>query len=156
MSARGGKTRTRIDLESYFPYRMAVLAEQVSLAVAAVYAERFHLSRQEWRVLAAIGEGEGVAAIDVGRITTLDKMQVSRAMRGLEERGIVRRAEQAGDRRRRIVTLTAKGRSLYQEIVPLALAREAALLAPLSPDERGLLDSIMGKIADAALAMRRS
>ncbi|MDU0959595.1 MAG: MarR family transcriptional regulator, partial [Bradyrhizobium sp.] len=39
-----------LKLQEYFPYRLARLAEQVSLAVAEVYADRFALSRQEWRI----------------------------------------------------------------------------------------------------------
>lgn len=140
-----------LDLQRYFPYRLAILAEQVSLAVAEVYAKRFHLSRQEWRVLAVLGANDHVAATDIGRITTLDKMQVSRAMQALEARGIVRRTEAADDRRKRLVELTAAGRALYQEIVPLAVEREAAILATLSRDDVAALDRIMTKIAEGAV-----
>ena len=72
-----------LDLQQYFPYRLARLAEQVSLAVAEVYLERFSLSRQEWRVLAILGARAEIATKEVGPLTTLDKMQVSRAMKGL-------------------------------------------------------------------------
>lgn len=141
-----------IDLQRYFPYRLAVLAEQVSLAVAEVYAQRFDLTRPEWRVLAVLGGNDQVSATDIGRVTTLDKMQISRAMQNMEVRGIIKRSQAARDRRRRIVALTAAGRALYREIVPLALAREAKLLAGLSADELTALDTIMAKIAAAATA----
>jgi len=139
-----------MELQRYFPYRLAVLAEQVSMAVADVYAKRFHLTRAEWRILAALGDGSETAATDIGRITTLDKMQVSRAMQRLERRGIVRRAEARSDRRKRMVRLTDDGRALYAEIVPLALAREAAILATLSIEERRMLDRMMDRVCDTA------
>ncbi|MEQ1612325.1 MAG: MarR family transcriptional regulator [Hyphomicrobiaceae bacterium] len=149
--ASGGDegTAVTIDLQSYFPYRLAVLAEQVSLAVAQVYAQRFDLTRQEWRVLAVLGGTTEASATDIGHITSLDKMQVSRAMRNLEARGVIRRSESTDDRRRRLVELTKAGRALYREIVPLALAREATLLAALSPDELTALEFMMDKIAAA-------
>lgn len=139
---------TELDLQQYFPYRLARLAEQVSLAVAEVYLERFALSRQEWRVLAILGARAEIATKEVGPLTTLDKMQVSRAMKGLEARGIVRRTHAADDRRELIVALTPAGRALYQKIVPLALEREARLLALLTPDEIKILDRVMRKLSD--------
>ena len=60
-----------LKLQEYFPYRLARLAEQVSLAVAEVYADRFALSRQEWRILAALGEQPRLPTKQIGRLTTL-------------------------------------------------------------------------------------
>jgi DNA-binding MarR family transcriptional regulator len=136
-----------LDLQSYFPYRLARLAEQVSLAVAEVYGERFALSRQEWRVLAILGARENIATKEIGRLTTLDKMQVSRAVQGLEARGIVTRKHDPDDRRERIVSLTAEGCALYRSIVPFALEREAKLLAVLTPEEISVLDRAMRKLS---------
>jgi len=138
-----------LDLQRYFPYRLARLAEQVSLALAEVYSERFGLSRQEWRVLAVLGARSEIATKEVSPLTTLDKMQVSRAVQGLEARGIVSRISDPRDRRERIVSLTAAGRSLYRRVVPLALEREAALLAVLTPQERQALGRAMHKLSVA-------
>lgn len=137
-----------LDLQQYFPYRLARLAEQVSVAVAEVYLERFALSRQEWRVLAILGARSAIATKEVGPLTTLDKMQVSRAMKGLEARGIVRRTHASDDRRELIVALTEAGRALYRKIAPLALEREAKLLALLTPEEITILDRVMRKLSD--------
>lgn len=137
-----------LDLQQYFPYRLARLAEQVSVAVAEVYLERFALSRQEWRVLAILGARSAIATKEVGPLTTLDKMQVSRAMKGLEGRGIVRRTHASDDRRELIVALTEAGRALYRKIAPLALEREAKLLALLTPEETKILNRVMRKLSD--------
>ncbi len=143
-----------LDLQAFFPYRLAVLAEQVSLALAAVYTDRFDLTRQEWRILALLGTRAAIAATELGRAATLDKMQVSRAIRGLEARGLIRRSEAADDRRRKIVTLTAAGRALYRRIAPLAARRAAAILRGLSPRETLQLGAMMTRIAEAASALR--
>ncbi len=145
--AAGTDDGVELDLQQYFPYRLARLAEQVSLAVAEVYAERFSLTRQEWRVLAILGARAEIATKEIGPLTTLDKMQVSRAVQGLEARGIVSRKHDANDRRELIVSLTSAGRALYRKIVPYALAREARLLSVLTPDEISLLDRVMRKLS---------
>ena len=141
-----------LDLQRYFPYRLARLAEQVSLAVAEVYATRFALSRQEWRILAVLGARPELPTKEIGRLTTLDKMHVSRAMQTLEERGIVRRSRDPDDGRERIVALTPSGRALYRKIVPYALEREAALLAALTAEEVAAMDVVIDKLAAAASA----
>jgi len=143
-----------MDLQTFFPYRLAVLAEQVSLAVAPVYAARFRLSRQEWRILAVVGPCAEISTTDVCRTTTLDKMQVSRAIQSLEKRGFVKRFAPANDRRRKTVALTAAGRTLYRRIVPLASQREAAILRGLSSQELVQFNATMAKIAAAAAALR--
>lgn len=138
-----------LDLQQYFPYRLARLAKQVSLAVAEVYSERFALTRQEWRVLAILGARPDIPTKEIGPLTTLDKMQVSRAVQGLEARGIVSRKHHADDRRELIVSLTPAGRALYRKIVPFALAREAELLAVLTTEEAKVLDRVMHKLSAA-------
>ena len=139
-----------LDLQQYFPYRLARLAEQVSLAVAEVYADRFALSRQEWRILAVLGTRPELPTKEIGRLTTLDKMNVSRAMQSLEARGIVRRTRDPEDGRERIVALTDAGRALYRRIVPYAVEREASLLAVLTREEIATLNTVMRKLSAAA------
>jgi len=141
-----------LDLQRYFPYRLARLAEQVSLAVAEVYATRFALSRQEWRILAVLGARSELPTKEIGRLTTLDKMHVSRAMQALEARGIVKRSRDPDDGRERIVALTASGRALYRKIVPYALERETCLLAVLTPEEIATMDAVIDKLAAVATA----
>lgn len=133
-------------LADFFPYRLAVLAEHVSQAVAQLYGDRFQITRAEWRVLAALGANNGMAAKDIGAYSTLDKMQVSRAVARLEETGLITRATDDADRRAKILTLTVSGRALFQKIVPLARAREDYLLEDLDPQERAMLEKAMAKV----------
>ncbi len=134
------------DLTRFFPYRLAVLAERVSLAVSQLYADRFDLTRAEWRVLAALGANRTMSAKDIGPYSTLDKMQVSRAVARLEERGLVRREEDASDRRAKILSLTPAGRAMHQKIVPLVRAREDYLLGEMTPEERTLFERAMASV----------
>lgn len=140
-----------MDLQHFFPYRLAVLADAVSRAVAAVYDRRFGLGREEWRVIAALAEGP-MRTGDVIVHTTLDKMQVSRAVARLEAAALVER-EPDDDRRARVLRLTASGRALYRRIAPLALAREAFLLDALDADERRALDRTIDKLLQRAQLM---
>src|SRR5512139_291376 len=128
-----------MELQRFFPYRLAVLADVVSRAIAGVYGPRFDLGRDEWRVLAALAEGP-MKTGEVIAHTTLDKMQVSRAVARLEGNGPIEREADSADRRARVLRLTSEGRTLFRRIAPLAQAREAFLLEALDADERRVLD----------------
>jgi DNA-binding MarR family transcriptional regulator len=142
-TAAGERGLDGFDLTRFFPYRLAVFAERVSLAVSQLYADRFDLTRAEWRVIAALGANRTMAAKDIGPYSTLDKMQVSRAVTRLEERGLVHRDADASDRRAKILSLTPAGRALHRRIVPLVRAREDWLLGALDPAERALFERFM-------------
>ena len=88
-----------------------------------------HLSLSEWRVLLVVADRPGISAQDLADYIGLDKMSVSRAVRGLESRKrLVRRASNR-DRRSRLLYLTAEGWRIYREIAASGLARERAVFA---------------------------
>lgn len=150
---RHAASEQAFELAGFFPYRLAVLADCVSQAVAQVYAERFQLTRAEWRVMAALGAMRAMAASEIGPYSTLDKMQVSRAVARLEKVGLVVRRPDPKDLRARILSLTSKGSALLGKIVPLVQARERHLLETLTPAERSALESAMKALFERAGAL---
>lgn len=135
-----------MDLNRFFPYRVAVLAEAVSRSVSQVYAERFDLSRDEWRVLAALAQVGRMKMVRLVEHTTLDKMQVSRAVARLESGGLLVREPDPEDRRGWVLHLTTAGRNLHRKIVPMVQARESFLLDALEPAERAALEAALDKV----------
>lgn len=139
-----------MDLDNFLPYRLALLSEQVSQCVALVYRERFGLSRDEWRVLAALADGRTVKTGTVIQTTALDKMQVSRAVKSLQDRGCLERLPDPEDGRGWLLRLTPAGRSLVQKITPIVRAREAFLLEVLSGEEREVLNRAIVRLGEQA------
>jgi DNA-binding MarR family transcriptional regulator len=46
------------------------------------------------------------------------------------------------------LSLSAKGRAIYDDVAPLALHLEEVLLGALTPDERKALNRLMDKLTD--------
>jgi DNA-binding MarR family transcriptional regulator len=136
-----------LQLEHFLPYRLSVLTNRVSAAIARHYSERFNLSVPEWRVMAVLGGASNLSASEVAARTAMDKVQVSRAVVGLTAARRVQRQFDAKDRRITRLSLTAKGRAIYEEIVPLALHLEAVLLSALSAEEKSQLDRLLEKLS---------
>jgi DNA-binding MarR family transcriptional regulator len=142
----------QLDLERFLPYRLSVLSNTISQAIAREYAERFDLSVTEWRVIAVLGRFPGVSANEVAERTAMDKVAVSRAVNRLLAAGRIKRETHDDDRRRSVLELTAKGRRVYEQIAPRALAHERALLEALDDDERAWLERILRKLDAHGLA----
>jgi len=122
------------------PFRLNRLAAAVSRHLSAVYRARFALEVPEWRVMATVGQDLGCTAQHVADSTRMHKTRVSRAIAHLARRGLIERVASERDRRERALRLTRAGRRLYAKLVPLALARERALLACMSgAEQRSLL-----------------
>jgi DNA-binding MarR family transcriptional regulator len=140
----------RLELAQFLPYRLSVLTNRVSSAIARTYSARFGLTIPEWRVMAVLGGAGGLSARDVAECTAMDKVQVSRAIARLLAKKRVQRLSDVSDARVMRLSLTAKGRAIYDEIAPLALTLEDILLDALSPAERATLDRIMTKLGRQA------
>lgn len=143
----------RLQLDRFLPYRLSVLANTVSSGIARLYAERFQMTIPEWRVMAVIGCYGPQSANEVCRRTAMDKVRVSRAVASLTGAGRLKRSTDRGDRRRSVLTLTAKGLAVHDRIVPLARAAEARLLHALTAAERRQVDRLVAKLQDRAGAV---
>jgi len=141
------RARRRLALDAFVPYRLSVLTNQVSDAIARRYADRFSLTIPEWRVMATLGETPDLSARDVAARTAMDKVQVSRAVSSLMAAKRVQRSYDAEDGRITRLSLTRAGRTIYDEIVPLALHLEEIFLSTLSAEERKTFDRLLSKLA---------
>lgn len=146
-------THRRLDLDRFLPYRLSVLSNAVSAAIAREYASRFRLGITEWRVMAVLGLLPGLSAGEVAERTAMDKVAVSRAVARLIAAGRVERSIAGHDRRRSVLRLSEAGYAVYDQVVPIALGHERQLLAGLSEADREALDRILAKLAQAELAL---
>ena len=137
----------KLDLFRFVPFRLNRLAAEVSAALSSEYQERYGLDIPEWRVLATLGfRVEPCSAQYISHCTRTHKSTISRAVTALMKRQIVERVENADDRREFRLRMTAKGKALYEELIPRLLRREQEILACLSAPERKNLAALLGKI----------
>jgi len=137
------------DLDRFLPYLLNVLASRASHELAAVYEARFGITIPEWRVIAHLAQNRKVSVRDVHARADMDKSKASRAAARLEAAGLLEKRVNAGDRRLVELSLTRRGRRLFAEIAPLALAFERDFTAALSADETVALRAMVGKLLAA-------
>jgi DNA-binding MarR family transcriptional regulator len=144
---------SKLHLENFLPYRLSVLSNTVSSAIAAAYFAHFGLSIPEWRVMAVLAANPGLSAAEVTARTAMDKVAVSRAVATLLAVGRMRRTTAKADRRRTHLELTPAGARVYAQVVPVALNYERHLIAPLTARDRATLDRILRVLLGRAVEL---
>ncbi|MBN8845098.1 MAG: MarR family transcriptional regulator [Sphingomonadales bacterium] len=140
----------KLNLDNFLPYRLSIASNALSERIATEYQNRFGLKIPEWRLMAVLGEGKSLTQRELVAATRMDKVTVNRAAKALADRQLIARLAHEADGRSHHLELTETGRSLYDAIVPAALASEARLESNLSPDERKVLLAILAKLTAAA------
>ena len=140
-------------LADFMPYRLSVTTNAVSDLIAGEYRARFGLKIPEWRVMAVLGDAGSQTQRELVGATRMDKVAVNRACKVLEDRGLVTRSPNARDGRSHHLELTAPGRTMFEQIMPLALDMERRLFECLSPREADTLKAALAKLFDRAATM---
>ena len=73
---------------------------------------------------------------------------VSRAVDGLVQRGAVKRQEDPSDRRSKLVSVSARGRAIYERVVRVRVAGVERFVEELEPDQRDALEAALGPIVE--------
>lgn len=137
-------------LSDFLPYLLSITSNAVSDRIAEEYHARFGLKIAEWRVMAVLGDAGGQTQRDLVGATRMDKVAVNRACKVLEDRKLVARSPNDRDGRSHHLELTPAGRSVFDEIMPLALAMEQRLFAPLGPADRARFKRLLEDIRELA------
>jgi DNA-binding MarR family transcriptional regulator len=133
-------------LDEFIPYRLAVVAREMSAALAQKYANEFGISIPEWRVMAHLAEVDVCSSGEICARTAMDKAKVNRAVTRLVAAGLVLAETSTSDRRLNVLALSRKGREIYRRIAPIALAVETSVTQSLTDHEREALLKILGKL----------
>jgi DNA-binding MarR family transcriptional regulator len=91
------------------------------------------------------------APVSLGALSedlVLSLAAVSRAVDGLVQRGYVKRQEDPTDRRSKLVTVSARGRAIYERVVAVRVAGVERFVEELEPDQRDALGAALEPIVE--------
>ena len=135
-----------LDLERYVPALVTFIANKLSRSASALYQKRFQVNVTEWRILALLAIEPGIAAARICQVIGFDKGPVSRTLSIMAQRGLITIRSDPNDGRTHSISLTAKGRTVHDEVIVVALERERRLLACLQKHEQEALISLLGRV----------
>jgi DNA-binding MarR family transcriptional regulator len=132
------------------PYYQLWVLTNLTAKPFSKFSARFHMNLTHWRVMLTVADHPGITAQALSEYSGLDKMVVSRGVRGLEEQGRLVREGNEADRRLRHLRLTAKGWDVYARIARAASAREAEIYSVLGARELAELRRLLAKLSTRA------
>jgi DNA-binding MarR family transcriptional regulator len=145
-----------LTIKDLLSFRIHRVANALSRGAALRYREGFDVSLMEWRSIALLGDFAPMTLKDIARQSGLDKGLASRVVRGLVDRGLVKRDISKGDARELALSLTAAGRRAHRGLMDAARERDRAFRAVLTAEEAMVLDSALEKLLRAARAQGRA
>ncbi len=132
-------------LEHRLAYRFSILSAQSTRCLGDLY-RKLGLTVGGWRTLSLIGRYEPIYPSTIAERTSVDADKVTRAVDRLVSKGLVARKVDAEDRRRIVLTLTARGRRVHTEIDQVRRQIEEKFLSVLSPDELARFKATLDKL----------
>lgn len=125
--AAGQQTRTNLLLP------LARLTQHAEAAIARVLADST-LKVEDWRVLDFLASRRTVPMSDLAQATLITGPTLTRTVDRLVSRGLIYRTADLHDRRRVLVNLTPRGRTLRTRLAPMVADAERAAFESLGLD----------------------
>jgi DNA-binding MarR family transcriptional regulator len=138
----------------YEPLLQLLRTAETLWSVSRVFFDRWEISPSQFNVLnLASLNPEGLTQTELSRKLIMHRSNITGLVDRLEERALVRRRSEPGDRRAWRVSLTKKGERLVAEIQPeyYRLAEEAWGTIPPAEAER--IASDLAKLSEQAVVL---
>jgi DNA-binding MarR family transcriptional regulator len=129
--------------------RVGFLLSRVGTAVQAGFKDvlaGWEIRPLHFLVLSALGARSGISQQDLCRTLGIDSGNMVELLDTLETKGYARRAPDAHDRRRHVVSITRNGRTTLAQIAKAVDKYDSEFLAPLDANERGQLVGLLAKL----------
>jgi DNA-binding MarR family transcriptional regulator len=104
--------------------------------------------KQHFAVLTALQEQGSVSQAALGRRVWMDRSDLHAVLNDLERDGLVARVRDEHDRRRNLIALTPAGGEALKRLNVRVDAAQAALLEPLSGEERRELRRLLSRLEE--------
>lgn len=134
-----------------FTFRLNYLALLYNTPLYSWIQNTYGLNRPEYVVLYSLALADGGSARDVSDTSGFPKNTLSRAIKRLEQKGLIEaRTKAPGGGRTQALRLSDMGWTLIHETRPIFETQEERMLNSLSAGERQMLFELMSKIVMGA------
>ena len=121
-------------------------AHQVSVAIFMEETAAFDITPVQFAILNALLEDPGEDQVTLARKVAFDPATFGSVITRLEARGWVQREPDAGDRRRKLLSVTPEGAEVAQQMKRAVAKVQQRILGPLEGAEREQLLGLLGRL----------
>ena len=139
-----GEKGEKLEIHDFPTFMILRLATATKNNLSRRYLDPFGISMPEWRLLALLARFGTRLFSEVTTGSSMDKGQVSRTLRAIHKKGLVKLNALSSTERPRSsaispriqVVISPKGRALFNRILPVARAHQNQIIGQLTPEER--------------------
>ena len=113
----------------------------------AELGERFEITPTQYAALVKLHDLGEQSQNQLGRLTAMDPATIQGVIKRLEERSLIERSGDPGDKRRTTLRLSASGAKLVAAMIPSGLRISAVTLEPLDAEERAVFLALLRRLA---------
>ncbi|WP_050999082.1 MarR family winged helix-turn-helix transcriptional regulator [Limnohabitans sp. Rim47] len=133
-------------LDRTLTYRLHQLHKLTDSDSQSAYPEHTGLSMSDGRCLTTIGTFEPLSVKELAEKANLNKGQASRGAQALVDQGLVLKADHPGDGRGVVLTLTAKGRGVFDRAMAMVAQRNQDIFGCLTEKEQSTLSAMFDRL----------
>ena len=127
---------------------MALLrAREAVMARFRPLLDAHDINEQQWRVIRVLAEHDSLDATELAAKANILAPSLTRMIRALDARGLIRRGKDRGDGRRVILSITAAGQRLIEEVMPDTMAIYARLDAEFGAERVAQLIDLLDQLS---------
>lgn len=130
--------------DDYVAVLVIAVANRLTRGASKYYRDNWNLGVVEWRIIICLGHKSPRPIGEIAEAADLDQGAVSRSIKLLCERGLVRTV--AGGGRVSLASLTKKGEVLLQDLRAVGRRREDRLMSTFTRDERRQFRHLLGRM----------
>jgi DNA-binding MarR family transcriptional regulator len=136
----------QLGLDRRTSYRFSIIARRQTRCLAEMHSAACGLSVNGWKLLSVVEYFGPLSASEAGAHTSLEPAKVTRGIDSLVDQGLVLRRADPSDRRRIILSLSARGKRIHAKVEQVSRALERELLSVLTSEELETLYRALDKL----------
>lgn len=132
-----------IDISSYAPFLLNAVSNAWGRKTSTIYRRDFGLGLMEWRVISMLNIEPGITASRICDVIRSDKAAVSRSLKTLKQKDLLRYGQVSNDPRKRLWSLSEDGLKTHKALLSVALTCEKELVSEVLPEDLDVFLRVM-------------
>lgn len=114
------------------------------------------LTRPQWLAIVRLQRRPGASQSELADMMEIEKAPAGRIVDRMQEKGLIERRADPGDRRINRIYLTARGEQIYNTIYPLSVETVQDALSELSLKDREMLVRLLTRVKSTLVGISES
>ena len=132
------------DFENSLPMEL-LRAREAAMTRFRPMLRNHNLTEQQWRVIRALADFKSIDATELAQRSFLLSPSLTRILRNLEKRDLIKRFLDSSDQRRYVISLTKKGFILFSRVAPDASNIYDQIETKFSTEKMSLLYDLLNE-----------